>query len=563
MPTGSASSLSDPAAVMPSFLVDLAGTYVARLTVNDRTLDSPPDDVTITTQNSPPVADAGPDQTVFVGDVVTLNGGGSSDVDGDPLSFSWIFISVPGGSTTTLSDPTAVLPTFAVDLAGTYVVQLIVNDGLVDSVAETVAITTQNSPPIADAGEDQSVLVTDMVQLDGSGSSDVDGDLLSFNWSFTSIPEGSLAVFSDTAEVMPSFIVDLPGTYVSQLVVNDNLVDSVPDTITVVTQNSRPVADAGPDQTVFVTDAVQLDGSDSSDVDGDLLTFRWSLTNRPLGSDATLSDSSAVMPTFVVDTPGTYVAQLIVKDDTLDSAPDTVTIITQNSTPVANAGPDQTAFVTDIIQLDGSGSIDVDDDILSFAWSLSAIPEGSTATLSDVAAVMPTFAMDVPGTYVAQLIVNDGILDSAPDTLVISSQNSRPVANAGPPQVVFVEDLVILDGSGSTDVDGDPLSFSWAFTSKPVGSSATLSEPASVAPAFTADLPGTYVAQLIVNDGIVNSAPDTLVITTANSPPVADAGPDQAAFINDTVKLDGRGSSDPDNDGLSFFWTYKMGRLGQ
>jgi hypothetical protein len=96
----------------------------------------------VTIENSAPVAEAGPDQTVFVGDTVTLDGSASADVDGNSLSFSWAFIDVPGGSTAVLSDGSAENPTFTPDLTGTYEVQLIVNDGEVDSPADQVVITT-------------------------------------------------------------------------------------------------------------------------------------------------------------------------------------------------------------------------------------------------------------------------------------------------------------------------------------------------------------------------------------------------------------------------------------
>src|SRR5205823_673193 len=102
--------------------------------------------------------------------------------------------------------------------------------------------------------------------------------------------------------------------------------------------NTAPVADAGPDQTVVVGHTVTLDGSHSTDVDGDALLFTWSVTRSPSGSTATLSDPTVVNPTFVVDKPGTYVVQLIVNDGIGNSAPASVTITTINSRPVANAG---------------------------------------------------------------------------------------------------------------------------------------------------------------------------------------------------------------------------------
>ena len=92
-------------------------------------------------------------------------------------------------------------------------------------------------------------------------------------------------------------------------------------------QNNTPVADAGPDQRVAEGDTVTLNGSGSTDVDaGDTLTYQWSITTMPTGSAAALSDPTALMPTFLADVAGDYVAQLIVNDGTVGSAPSTVKI---------------------------------------------------------------------------------------------------------------------------------------------------------------------------------------------------------------------------------------------
>ena len=225
---------------------------------------------------------------------MTLDGSGSTDVDGDPLTFAWSFVSRPPGSAAVLTGPTAVSPTFTVDRPGSYVVQLVVNDGFAASVADTVTVTTLNTRPVANAGADQTVPMGTTVTLDGSASSDADGDPLTYAWSFTSTPAGSTAVLSNPTAVMPTFVVDRPGAYVAQLVVNDGTLASLDRTRSPLRSGiPRPVANAGPDQSAAIGALVSLDGSGSSDVDGDPLTFSWSLTTRPPGSSATLSNQRA------------------------------------------------------------------------------------------------------------------------------------------------------------------------------------------------------------------------------------------------------------------------------
>ena len=335
---------------------------------------------------------------------------------------------------------------------------------------------------MANAGPDQTVVVGTTVQLDGSKSSDLDGDGLTWHWTLLSRPADSAAALSDASLVHPTFIVDRRGIYMVQLIVNDGALDSTPDTVNITTENSRPVAKAGPDQPAVVGATVQLNGSKSSDVDGDGLTWHWTLLSRPADSTATLLNPALVNPTFVVDRAGTYIVQLIINDGALDSLPDTVSITTENSRPVAKAGLDQTVAVGTTVQLDGSESHDADGDALMYQWSLSAKPAGSTAALSDANAVNPAFRVDLHGNYVAQLLVNDGHVDSLPDTVTVSTENSKPVAQAGPDQTVAVTDLVHLDGSGSSDADGDSLSYWWSLTSIPDGSMATLSETSAVSP---------------------------------------------------------------------------------
>jgi len=95
--------------------------------------------------------------------------------------------------------------------------------------------------------------------------------------------------------------------------------------------------------------------------------------------------------------------------------------------------------------------------------------------------------------------------------------NSRPVANAGPDQEVAIGGTVTLDGTGSTDKEGKPLTYSWSLTQKPTGSAAVLSDPASPTPTFTADVGGDYVIELVVNDGKQSSSADSVTVTAVNT----------------------------------------------
>ena len=381
--------------------------------------------------NNAPVANAGPDLgSLISGTVITLNGSASTDPNGDPLTYSWTLLTKPAGSAAVLANPTSVTPTFTVDRAGDYVVQLIVNDGALNSAPDTAIFSTNNVAPVANAGPDQGGIAPgSLVTLDGSASSDGDGDPLTYSWSLTTKPAGSAAVLANPTSVTPTFTVDLAGDYTAQLIVNDGTVDSAPDSVIITSNNVAPVANAGPDQGgIALGSLVTLDGSASSDANGDPLTYSWSLTAKPAGSAAVLANPTSVSPTFTVDLAGNYVAQLIVNDGTVNSAPNTVNITTVNVAPVANAGPDQGGkALGSLVTLDGSASSDANGDPLTYSWSLTTKPAGSAAVLANPTSVTPTFTVDLAGTYVVQLIVNDGTLSSAPNTVNISTVSVTPV----------------------------------------------------------------------------------------------------------------------------------------
>ena len=99
----------------------------------------------------------------------------------------------------------------------------------------------------------------------------------------------------------------------------------------------------------------------------------------------------------------------------------------------------------------------------------------------------------------------------------------RPIANAGPDQFVDVGAIVQLDGSASVSLSGGDLDYHWALDSVPTGSAADLSDPNVVNPTFEADLPGSYVIGLLVQDAGYSSNPDFVVITAGDCLEAGDA----------------------------------------
>jgi hypothetical protein len=280
--------------------------------------------------NTPPVANTGPNQTVHVGTLAALDGSGSYDPDNNvPLFYAWNIIDKPASSVAVLSNPAIVNPTFSPDVPGDYIVELVVTDSLgAQSTPATVTVSTTNTPPIAEAGPNQFILrIGSTVQLDGSQSYDPDGDSpLTYQWTFKSQPEGGSAALSNTDAKTPTFVADVHGTYVIELVVSDPWVSSSPDTVTVSFENVKPVANAGTSRSAEIFQTVTLDGNGSYDANGDLLTYQWSIVSGPLGSTAVIEDSSAMVASFIPDKEGTYVIQLMVNDGFVDSDPSPIQI---------------------------------------------------------------------------------------------------------------------------------------------------------------------------------------------------------------------------------------------
>jgi len=613
-PEGSEVELMNADQFRASFVPDVPGDYQLDLVVNDGTEDSDLARVYVrvaertTPVNEAPVADAGVDATYFLDQTLTLDGTGSSDPNGDELTYKWTITSQPDGASASLEDPTAASTALVTDTPGTYEVELVVNDGELASAPDSVTLTIQdvtptNTPPVADAGMDQMIDLGMAVTLDGTGSYDDDGDALTYQWTISTQPPESAATLTGETTSAPSFTPDVGGRYEIQLVVDDGTEFSAPDTVAIeVTSEmtSPPVAVAPPAAIIPLGQPYTLDGTGSYDDDGDSLTYSWLLLSSPAGSTVLLQGASTATPKLTPDQEGDYVVRLTVNDGTFNSMPVQTTLTAALIQPpcvrfseyiegtsnnkafeiencgmsdldltdikvclVANADQDcgstetlsgtlaagdvlafcQTQLSSSVADLskcdytstttnfngddrlvvfqdpDGDGQPNTSTDVLDAFGETTIQPsskpwEDISLRRCDNARYDGQTMFDI-STYRDTGVVDDFSNLGEPTPAGFCSGmtvNTAPVAVAGSNRNVITGNPAQLDGSNSTDAEGDPLTYSWTLTSAPMNSTAMLIDPMTATPSITPDLDGAYVIELVVNDGMLDSAPASITL---------------------------------------------------
>jgi PKD repeat protein len=449
------------------------------------------------------------------------------------------------GTTLTIAGP----PNAKIAPPGYYML-FILNRAGVPSVARFVQVssTLGNQPPrgtIAQPAGDVTIQPGQSVTFSGSGL-DPDGSISRFAWVF---PEGTPA--GSTSPNAGPVTFPNEGTFVASLTVLDTLGvnDPSPPTRTIrVTgpENSPPFANPGSPAVGETGQLIQFNGSASYDPDGTITKYEWFFGDGGVGSGPT--------PTHRYTTPGTYRVFLTVTDDRGGQGTDhiTATITTGgNEAPTSKPGGPYAVVLGQALQLNGTGSFDPDGPITAYAWNFGDGTTGTGAT--------PTHTYAALGTYTVTLTVTDnrGVNVSASTTATVRSSNQPPVSRPGGPYTGAPNQLIQLNGAGSSDADGTISAYQWYFGDGGTGTGAT--------PTHRYVNTGTYRVFLNVtdNDGATASANTTVTITTTgNQAPTARPGGPYGGTPGQVISFNGSTSSDPDGNISSYAWAFGDGSDG-
>lgn len=206
-----------------------------------------------------------------------------------------------------------------------------------------------------------------------------------------------------------------------------------------------------------------------------------------------------------------------------------------NLAPTAVAGDDQSVRLPDfVVNLDGSASYDdnTPSESLNYSWTLIS----GSGVLLDQNTATPTLWVATEGTYVVELVVTDEEgLSSAPDQVIISSDNLAPTAVATVDySLAIIGETVTFDGSESSDPEGDAIDYLWDLTAAPSGSTASLVGETTVSPTLTPDLEGQYDVSLWVSDFLGSGTPVTVSVLAVSPTDYA-----EVKVINTSDLVDG------------------------
>lgn len=294
---------------------------------------------------------------------------------------------------------------------------------------------------------------------------------------------------------------------------NDGSVTSVDINIRVNNLNEAPTALINDSYTVFLGTGASFNAANSFDPDGDLITYEWVVRN-PNGNEVTLTNNSNPSIEFTANELGVYTINLRVSDSAglSDLASATLRVLQSNLPPTARIDVATTVTAGTNVRASAEASSDPEGDSLSYVWTL-ATPSNSTAILTSDTLSSTSFVADVVGEFTLSLTVSDGELNSETTSVTITSEmaNSAPTADAGDDIRIAMNNTVVLDGTASSDINNDVLTYQWDLISSSTSTPITLLNSDTAQASFDANALGEFVFRLTVSDGQTSHSDNVLV----------------------------------------------------
>jgi len=512
--------------------------------------------ITCATLNQSPAVDAGPDQTITLPMLATLNGRVRDDglPTGGDLTVFWSAIG--GAGTVTFSDSTAAVTTAGFSAPGTYLLRLTASDSQLTSSDEVIiSVNRENSPPVASS---QSVATPEDTALDiVLMGSDADGESLSFIV-VENPSHGTLSGIPPNVRYTPFPDYNGPDGFTFKL--NDGSLDSnvATNLIAIMAVNDPPVADSQSITNWEDTPAtIHLSGGD---VEGQLLKFV--LSSAPTNGTLNVAVGSLSSNTLIYAPAANYNGPdgftFRVSDGDLDSGTATIAIqvVSVNDAPLVEAGPDQRVTLpANSVQLAGTASDDFfDGSLLVVEWTKVSGP--GTVTFADAFANITTAVFSTNGVYVLRFTADDLFATDSDEVTI--TVNAPPRISAGTDQIITFPNSVTL----AAEASDDGLPTNGAFTvlwSKASGPGAVVfANPNTTNTTATFGAGGIYVLRFSASDGVANISSNVTV--TVNRAPIVDAGSDLLtnslhAPLTGTVTDDGL----PEGVTVSAFWNKVSG----
>lgn len=569
-PTGN--SIVDPSAGTTTVTDLEEGLYKFQLTVFDDNGNSSTSSVNVVVKAAPlpPIADAGLSQVIALPvNSVTLSGNNSTAVSGTVIGYEWKKISGPAEGI--IGSPEAVSTDVTGLEEGVYVFELTVADdnGNHSTASVTITVNPAPLPPVASAGSEQTIrLPENSITLDGSASLAPSGVITGYVWSKVSGPTGEAIVSSSAIITEVNGLGE--GVYLFELAVTDNNGNVSRDTITVTVNEALmpPVSVAGLDQEIVLpANSATLNGSGSTAPSGIIEGYTWSKKSGPAGGIIGSAEDAVTVVSGLEE--GEYIFELKVTDNNGNHSTSSVSITVKAAPlpPLANAGSDQEVILpVNMITLDGSASNAPSGVIAGYMWSKASGPDGGT--IGTAGEAVTEVANLEEGEYVFRLEVTDNNgLSSTSDVMVrVKAAPMPPLAVAGDEQAITLpQDSVVLDGSASSVVEGDVISYEWSKVSGPSG--IDILSPHNVITNIRGLIEGEYLFELKVTgeNGLSSVANVKVTVTAAPEPPVANAGMAMSVMLpEDSILLDGGSSSAAEGNAIvSYQWTKVSGPDGE